>query len=237
MKFIYETGDVLDLDKNCLLVFLDETGDEKLSDKNYPLFGIGGCCIPISIYESNIINPWNYLKEKEFNGKDTRMHASELKPNRKQIEILNKFFSTCAFGRIATTISKQAVNNNNIDNYEIIARCTYDRIREIANSSVVNQIAIFFEESQRGDKLAQRYFQGYDFIKEKSKIEILRGKMPKSSLEPGLEVADFIIHTAGGQTNRRLSRKEGFRKDYDMIFRNYDKRLTSFLEITSLKKN
>jgi hypothetical protein len=51
---------------------------------------------------------------------------------------------------------------------------------------------------------------------------------------PALEVADFIIHTAGAQTRSRIFDSDKVRKDFEIIFRNVDKRLVSFMEITKV---
>ncbi len=35
---------------DALLIWIDETGNEDLSDKNYPLFGLGGCVVEARHY-------------------------------------------------------------------------------------------------------------------------------------------------------------------------------------------
>jgi hypothetical protein len=42
--------------------------------------------------------------------------------------------------------------------------------------------------------------------------------MPKSSNEPGLEVADFIISAAGSEVQRRMRGKEGHAPDFKDVF-------------------
>ncbi|MBV8978169.1 MAG: hypothetical protein JOZ13_12405 [Alphaproteobacteria bacterium] len=42
--------------------------------------------------------------------------------------------------------------------------------------------------------------------------------MPKSSNEPGLEVADFIIGAAGSQTRRQLRGQDGMAADFRDVF-------------------
>jgi hypothetical protein len=40
----------LQVGSNCLLFFIDETGHETFADKNYPVFGLGGCAIRLTAH-------------------------------------------------------------------------------------------------------------------------------------------------------------------------------------------
>ena len=42
--------------------------------------------------------------------------------------------------------------------------------------------------------------------------------MPKGSMEPGLEVADLIVHTAGRQRRHELAGKPGHAKDFQQTY-------------------
>jgi hypothetical protein len=42
--------------------------------------------------------------------------------------------------------------------------------------------------------------------------------MPKSSAEPGLEVADFIISAAGSQVRRIVAGRDGLAPDFSDVF-------------------
>ena len=52
----------LQLGPNCLLFFIDETGHETFADKNYPVFGLGGCAINSSSAAAVIAEPWRAMK-------------------------------------------------------------------------------------------------------------------------------------------------------------------------------
>lgn len=61
-----EKGEEIPLSPSCLLVFVDETGDEGLGDPNYPIFGLGACVVLESDYGSLVRSPWNLMKEELF---------------------------------------------------------------------------------------------------------------------------------------------------------------------------
>jgi hypothetical protein len=51
----------LQVGPNCLLFFIDETGHETFADKNYPVFGLGGCAINSSSAAAVIAEPWRAM--------------------------------------------------------------------------------------------------------------------------------------------------------------------------------
>jgi len=68
----------LQVGPNCLLFFIDETGHETFADKNYPVFGLGGCAINSSSAAAVIAEPWRAMKAAHFGGEDVPLHANEL---------------------------------------------------------------------------------------------------------------------------------------------------------------
>ena len=69
---------VLTIKPDTLLLFIDETGHEQLTDPNYPIFGMGGCAVMGNSYEHIIREPWRELKAQHFGGPDVPLHASDL---------------------------------------------------------------------------------------------------------------------------------------------------------------
>src|ERR1700758_1355613 len=90
----------LQVGPNCLLFFIDETGHETFADKNYPVFGLGGCAINSSSAAAVIAEPWRAMKAAHFGGEDVPLHANELR---------NPLFREQQFARLAVTMSKSAV--------------------------------------------------------------------------------------------------------------------------------
>ena len=55
------------IEGNSLLVFIDETGNEYLKDKEYPIFGLGGCAVICKEYNNSIRAPWYNMKDTFIN--------------------------------------------------------------------------------------------------------------------------------------------------------------------------
>lgn len=246
MKLVFpsENGKQFSPNANTYLLFIDETGEEKFSDPNYPIFGFGGVGLPASLYISNLSKPWIYLKEKAFGGESTQMHASDLTdPTTEQLELLNKFFTQLAFCRISLIISDKTTFEGDFDIYNLAVRVFYSRLNDVLKYTLFDDIYMIFEDSQRCNSLNQDYFSRYNISREDSlgnsvNVRCERFLMSKKEREPGLEVADFIAHTAGTSVLSRLRGKrsqENERKDFAAIFQAVDKRLSSFREITRVK--
>jgi hypothetical protein len=231
-------GKIFSLEPSCLMVFIDETGNDALSDKRYPIFGLGGCAVLVSDYEKLISIPWNNLKNDYFKGADKPLHASELKsPTPEQLQALNDFFKNNGFARVAGIVCKNTIIDNNIGIYEIAARFLLERITDIRMGEITS-VALIIEESSRDYKLTKKYFAKYKIKTEKGEMPTHYFLLGKSLNLPGLEVADFIIHTAGAQVrNRFINKSEKGRKDFEIIFKNVDKKLTGFGAINSAKKS
>ena len=98
----------------------------------------------------------------------------------------------------------------------------------------ITSVALIIEESSRDRKLVKQYFTKHKIKTENGEIPNHYFLLGKSLNLPGLEVADFIIHTAGAQVRNRFIHKiEKDRKDFEVIFNDVDEKLTSFGAIRS----
>ena len=237
MEIETKEGKNFSLEPSCLMVFIDETGNDRLCDERYPIFGLGGCAVLASDYEKLIGVPWNDLKNNYFNGADEPLHASELNyPTSEQLQALNDFFKNNGFARVAGIVCKNTAIDNNIGIYEIAALFLLNRITKIRMGNITS-VALIIEESSRDRKLVKQYFTKHKIKTENGEILNHYFLLEKSLNLPGLEVADFIIHTAGAQVRNRFIHKiEKDRKDFEVIFKNMDEKLTSFGAISSAKK-
>ena len=233
-KMIFETPEgKLECDENTILIFLDETGDQLFSDKKFPIFGLGGCIIQVKHFNNQISIPWNRMKEKYFNGARKDLHAADLRdPSGKQINALNNFFSKYEFGRIASLTGEKSLFPKDLKPYLMVSRSLWERIAHVIKWIPCTQIFIIFEYSIQGKEL-RNYFASYKIKNENNLIPIIYCLMDKTSKNAGLEVADFIIHTAGGQARRMRHYPVigEFRKDFKAIFKTLEDKWVSFFYI------
>lgn len=130
---VYTIKGKIDVTGDTLLVFIDETGNEYLKDKKYPIFGLGGCAAICKNYNKLIREPWSIMKDCFFNGREKPLHDKELfHPTECQINAIAEFFKNNMFSRVAAVLSTKTINNTEYDIYNLIARCLYNRIIDIA---------------------------------------------------------------------------------------------------------
>ena len=93
-----------------------------------------------------------------------------------------------------------------------------EHIDAIASLTPCSGVAIIVESSQRAGPILKQHFgelrsEGLERVRP---VEYCL--MPKSSAEPGLEIADFIISAAKSQTVRLTEGKAGFAPDFEHVF-------------------
>ena len=245
--FCDEHGQPLPIGPQTLLLFVDETGTETLNDPNYPVFGFGACAVLASGYQECLVKPWLALKSNLFDGINAPLHAADLRASKNQMSGLNRFFTTSQFARLAAVITDKTWLSNELQEwehedliYELATKTFMNRLPPVLDALQPSDVLLVQEASQRTDHLAQRYFpqssiRGRTEGEHASELAIRFAFMEKAQGEPGLEVADFVVHTAG--TCIRARHKEGgslqfSRADFDAVFKSGDPQLSPFFELT-----
>ncbi|WP_422359918.1 DUF3800 domain-containing protein [Reichenbachiella sp.] len=221
-----ENGEPYKVNPNTLLVFIDETGEESFNDTNMPFFGFGGLIVPCIDYYDLVEYPWHNLKREFFGEVEHTLHAADLpQPTPKNlIDSFNKFFTEYSFGRFAITCTDQTINKINERIENVIAACIWNRIKEVSNKMKWFDILILIEENKRLiPAIKQEFMAKTPQNNQKQKIPVNYNTILKDSFFAGLEVADFIAHTAGRQA--RIMRNQLFdetvenkQPDFEQIF-------------------
>ena len=210
----------LQLDPDTLLLFLDETGDERRWDPNYPVFGIGGCAVMGSEYERYLRTPWRNFKRTHFGNPRYPFHAcDENSLTHSQMSGLGYFFRTKKFHCFAAVSRKSTRIDVDVTNYALVYLMTLKRMEAVgALYPRFKSITMIFEASERTEELMESHFGNFSFTINGESIPVELYKMNKSEGEPGLEVADATIHTAGCQVRNSQAGKMSRRKDFEAVF-------------------
>lgn len=215
--------DVLRLPLRSLLIFIDETGNEDLSDPMNPTFGRGGCGSLLPEYKRRIAKPWRRLKRERLGGATQPFHATDFeqtRPTLHQITEINAFMAL-PFWRFATMCNSRTELPDGINAHKAISLVTIGYFARLVAKCDVDVAALIFESSKRGDSLVQRDYDlaGIDLKNMWGhRVEVEGCFMSKDAMEPGLEVADLIVHTAGRQRRHEIAGKSGRTKDFQQTY-------------------
>jgi len=205
------------------LVFVDETGNEDFSDPKNPTFGFGGCGILAPRYRLGLAKPWKRLKRERLGGALRPFHAVDFEQSRPalpQIMAINGFLRR-PFWRFAVMSDVRTQLPAGIDAHKAVSTVLGRYIARLAAGMDIDAVALIFEDSDRGRDLVKR-----DFDLAAMTCPNITGKpvsvdgyfMPKSSMEPGLEIADLVAHTAGRQRRHEVKAGEGRKEDFKQMF-------------------
>jgi hypothetical protein len=215
--------DTLYLTPKTLIVFIDETGNEDLSDPKNPTFGRGGCAAIGPDYPALLKKPWRSLKRERLGGATKPFHAADFersKPTNRQIQGINRFLMR-PFWRFAVMCDHRTALPAGVDVHKAVSLVTTRFIARLAQQYDIENVALVFESSDRGDRLVQRDFDLANMdVRNMSgrRIEVDGLFMPKTSMEPGLEIADLVAHTASRQRRHELRGNAGRVKDFEQMY-------------------
>lgn len=199
-----------------LLVFIDETGHEKFAG-NQGFYGLGGCVVLAAGY-THFKERWRAVRKAINDDPDLPLHGSEFERTADNFAVLSEFFLNPSFARIVVTITKAASLPAGINPCVPVMGLLQEEIAFVAAALPCKSVWIIFESSQRADAIVQACFSQLTPIDGASPHPVVKSLMPKSSNEPGLEVADFIVSAAGSQAQRRLRGQSGKALDFNDVF-------------------
>lgn len=199
-----------------LLVFVDDTGHEAL-DGNQGFYGLGGCVVLGLGYE-HLKTRWREVRRAINGNPDSPLHGSTMERKAENFETLANFFLDRSIVRIAVTTTKNVDLPAGMHPCVPVMGQLQENIESIASLLPCKGVWIIVESSQRADPILKSCYSQLTPIGGAPPIPITNCLMPKSSNEPGLEVADFIIGAAGSQTQRHLRGQDGMAPDFRDVF-------------------
>lgn len=235
----FETSDgLIKLERTDMLFFLDETGHEKFCDKQFPLFGLGGVGTSVGYYVDTLRPVWNYMKNEYFGGTEREFHAADLRnPTKDQIEALNTYFRDYQFLRIAAMTTNKTVFCEDVIPIQITSLCLQQRLLDVLSKQFpFTKLYLIFEENQRIERDIQRFFSNFEVLeRDGDDVFVIGAFLPKKAVEPGLEIADTIMHTTGAQVRNCLrDPKASKRKDWTAIWETMPDNLISYMEVNKV---
>jgi len=222
----------------CLLVFIDDTGHERLLNE-HQVYGLGGCAALAADLDAIVRNPWREVRRQVAGAADAPLHAVDFGQGASlnDIEVVAGFFRSQPFARLGAIVTLDTQLPDRLTPVQTIAGVLSARIAHIARWTRFSEIKVILESSHRADRLIVEAFQGITLQEDGKTLPLDFYFMPKSAADPALEVADFIMHAVGRQARHQLSGKAGFTLDFAAVFHSTDSKRVSFLNVSSVVTN
>jgi hypothetical protein len=199
-----------------LLFFVDDTGHETFAG-NQGYYGLGGCVVLGAGY-AHLKTKWGEVRTVINGVPETRLHASMMERRSENFAALSEFFLDPSFVRVAVTTTKEVGLPPGMHPCVPVMGQLREEIAIVASLLPCKTAWIIVESSQRADPIVQSCFAQLTSLNVSRPVSVEHCFMPKSSNEPGLEVADFIVNAASSQIRRRLRGLSGPAPDFKDVF-------------------
>lgn len=209
----------LNVDPDCCLVFIDDTGHEGLAG-SHAVYGLGGIVVMARQYEALLKPKWCELRMLITGDAGHPLHAAELpRPvPRPHLHAISAFLRQTFYRRFAITTARDVALPADLHPMQPALELLKRNIVKLAAYTPLNSMALIFESSTRANALLQRYFGELSIRENGRPTAVEHCLLPKRANEPGLEAADFIANIAGNMARWRLSGRSGFPRDFQAAF-------------------
>lgn len=236
---IHSPADIAIFNPDDLLFFIDETGDETFRDPRNPIFGLGGVAVLGSELAPLIEQPWQIVRRSLGQKANTPLHANrfERRLSNKKESLIIEYFENNPVRRFALIARNDTTFVGPQIDDPIIASMSnvlLKRIESIAKWTHARCIQVIFEENARLVPKLEKFI-GNTRFEENGDVLPLNCYVMKKGCNPGLEVADFLIHTVAGHIRSGRDTNGKFARRFDAIFKSVSPQLVSFIEIKGIK--
>jgi hypothetical protein len=202
-----------------LVVAVDDTGNEAFP-AGTKCFGLGGCAFMAGDYGWLIDEPWKQLKASHFADASGPLHAARLRNvSATQAEALGAFFRDNPFFRFAIMATESVELTDDVPLINAVGALLMDRALDMVRSVHATGIIVVAEHSDRLNRSVFAALGGRRVSIDGIESDVSVGFLPKSVGASLLEVADFVIHTAGAQLRTDAEgRIEPVRRDFKAVF-------------------
>ncbi|MGJ0483624.1 MAG: DUF3800 domain-containing protein [Methylomicrobium sp.] len=220
----------LNLPKDSLVVFVDETGHELLNDPLQKVFGIGGFAVLAQQLDTIVREPWREIRQLVAGSADAQLHAADIvKPSQEQINAISGFFKIQPISRFGVICSVETDIDDALTPFILISEALKLRLLHMMKWQPFQSVEIIFEHSERLAPMIENAFGTFELYEDGKAIPVGFSWMPKSAREPALEIADFLANAVGSEVRHRLAKRPGFAKNFEAFFHPADNRLVSFM--------
>lgn len=199
-----------------LLVFIDDTGHEDFAG-NQPYYGLGGCIIQAEAY-GHIKNLWRHVRQQILGNPEAPLHAADMPRHEANFQVLQKFFDDRSFLRVAAMITKAIDLPAGTQPADAVMGKIQEEIQFAVNKIACTRVVLVVESSQRADPMVRERWGRLAPITPNMTIPMMRYFIPKCSGESGLEIADFIVNSAGSQTQHYVRESSRIAPDFKAVF-------------------
>lgn len=232
------------LEKGALIVFLDESGNENLSDINHPVFVVAGFCCDTKTFITEVNSKWREIKKNNLGSENAPLHANKIDTNNRQLlEDISEFFTKVKFGRIAYSFGSETNNEIVLSDTQIVCSDVATAILDLNNKFYSSkEIYVFVDGFTNGahiyadhlNKAFQSALISPNYNSQSISVSITKAN--KTTLWSGNEIADMITHAAGCQARRYNAGNTILRRDYTSIFDSIDKAYIKHFHFISHKQ-
>lgn len=224
-----------------LLVFVDETGEERLNRK-FPIFGVGGVMVFGSQYHREIELPWAEIRKSIGLAPDVPLHAAtDFEKYKCCLDSIADLFSSGQFVRHAALVTDQTIHDQDPFTIAAVNGLARNVGRVLARTYLTDQINRIVYVIEHSERLQPRFEKAVGSQMTLARSDGKRFTFPqvwalikKTACEPGLEISDFVMHAAFGhvRTQLRNPRKEP-RRDFYSVFRSVPEHYVEYMEVNT----